>query len=202
MLTALCCPLLSPVLRCSSVLQHESPRAATPEPAGGGLAALPTALLRHQSAQHGSQPEPAERGSPLHSEPRYCLHRSQVHCKPREELHRWRCFWTISFFWGHFPQPPASFPPQFHNFYLEELICPNKELSVTLKVCSSKHQHHQRRLPVVEKRLKMCKENKSFSIVMLMFCGFNLSHLCPFPLLLLPLSPFCLSLISLWSLSL
>lgn len=59
--------------RRSTVLQHESTRAATPEPAGGGLAAVPPTLIGHQPAQHGSQPEPVERWSTLHPEPRYKL---------------------------------------------------------------------------------------------------------------------------------
>lgn len=67
----LCCPLLSSPLRCSSVLQHEPPGAAAPEPAGRRLAAVPPTLVRHWPAQRGPQPEPAQRRAALCPEPRY-----------------------------------------------------------------------------------------------------------------------------------
>uniref|UniRef100_A0A3P9I4K5 Abl-interactor 2b n=1 Tax=Oryzias latipes TaxID=8090 RepID=A0A3P9I4K5_ORYLA len=53
----------------ASVLQHEPPAPAAPEPAGGGLPAVPPAVLRHRATQHGPQPHPAQRGAPLHPEP-------------------------------------------------------------------------------------------------------------------------------------
>lgn len=81
----LCCPLVSSPLRCSSVLQHEPPGAAAPKPAGGRLAAVPPTLVRHRSAQHGPQPDPAQRWTTLRPEPRY--HRHQLHLNT-PEIHK------------------------------------------------------------------------------------------------------------------